>query len=118
MLLVFDVTDRASYDSLHSWVNSIHEHADEKIIKYLIANKIDLTEERKVSKEDGQKLANQYGMKYFETSAKTNVNVTESIESLVKDIYHNFAAKEDANKVTVGGGEKKKEESSGCCTII
>ena len=120
VLLVFDVTDRMSYENLHSWINSIHEHADEKIIKYLIANKIDLTEERKVTKEEGQKMANQYEMKYFEASAKANVNVTESIESIVKDIYEGFSLKEDPSKVVVDGKNKGKptKADGGCCTIF
>eukprot|EP01022_Parablepharisma_sp_SALTPOND_P020445 TRINITY_DN3733_c0_g1_i1.p1 TRINITY_DN3733_c0_g1~~TRINITY_DN3733_c0_g1_i1.p1 ORF type:complete len:230 (+),score=20.84 TRINITY_DN3733_c0_g1_i1:142-831(+) len=115
VLLVFDVTDRMSYENLHAWVNSIHEHADEKIIKYLIANKIDLSEERKVSKEEGQKMANQYKMKYFETSAKSNINITESIESLVKDIYETSPLKEDQTKLTVTAHAKSKANAGGCC---
>ena len=115
VLLVFDVTDRMSYENLHAWINSIHEHADEKIIKYLIANKIDLTEERKVTKEEGQKMANQYKMKYFETSAKTNINVTEAVESLVKDVYETSPSKEDPTKVTVSSKGKDKSAAGGCC---
>eukprot|EP00829_Urostomides_striatus_P009350 TRINITY_DN204_c0_g1_i3.p1 TRINITY_DN204_c0_g1~~TRINITY_DN204_c0_g1_i3.p1 ORF type:complete len:145 (+),score=37.68 TRINITY_DN204_c0_g1_i3:166-600(+) len=52
VLLVFDVTDKTSYENLHTWVNSISEHADQGIIKYLIANKIDLASERVVSTEE------------------------------------------------------------------
>ena len=119
VLLVFDVTDRMSYENLHTWINSIHEHADEKIIKYLIANKIDLAEERKVTKDEGQKMANQYKMKYFETSAKANMNVTESVETLVKEVYENFAAKEDSKKLHIGAAAKATEKNAaGCCSII
>ncbi len=117
VLLVFDVTDRMSYENLHSWITSIHEHADEKIIKYLVANKIDLTEERKVAKEEGQKMAQQYGMKYFETSAKANINVTECIESLAKEVYEKFAAKEES-KVVIGSAAKAPQESGSCCAIF
>ena len=119
VLLVFDVTDRTTYENLHTWVNSIHEHADEKIIKYLIANKIDLTDERKVTKEEGQKMATQYSMKYFETSAKTNVNVTESVESLAKEIYENVAVKDSGAKtIESGSSAKKPKEAGGCCSIF
>ena len=119
VLLVYDVTDRTSYENLHNWVNSIHEHADEKIIKYLIGNKIDLTEERKVTKEEGQKMANQYNMKYFETSAKSNTNVTESIEGLAKDIFVNIAAKSESTRVSVAQANKAATNTNGgCCTII
>ena len=119
VLLVFDVTDRMSYENLHSWITSIHEHADEKIIKYLVANKIDLTEERKVTKEEGQKMAQKYGMKYFETSAKANINVTECIESLAKDVYENYVFKEQTESIVVGGkGKEAKKAEGGCCLIV
>eukprot|EP00831_Metopus_contortus_P007236 TRINITY_DN12769_c0_g1_i4.p1 TRINITY_DN12769_c0_g1~~TRINITY_DN12769_c0_g1_i4.p1 ORF type:complete len:203 (+),score=15.09 TRINITY_DN12769_c0_g1_i4:169-777(+) len=115
VLLVFDVTDRMSYENLHSWVNSIHEHADEKIIKYLIANKIDLTDERKVSTEEGQKMANSYNMKYFETSAKDKTNVTESITSLATEIFRTSSLEADKTRVTVGNSAKRKKDSKGGC---
>ena len=115
VLLVFDVTDRMSYENLHTWVNSIHEHADEKIIKYLIANKIDLTEERKVTKEEGQKMANQYKMKYYETSARTNINVADSIEGLAQEIYQTASVKEESGKVSIANKNKVKTEGGGCC---
>ena len=119
VLLVFDVTERTSYENLHNWVNSIHEHADEKIIKYLVGNKTDLTEDRKVTKDEGQKMANQYKMKYFETSAKSNTNVTEAIEGLAKDVLENVAAKVDTTRVSVGPAKKKKDSSGAiCCSII
>lgn len=46
-------------------------------MKVLVGNKIDLDEERKVSREEGQALANQHKMQYFETSAKLNRNIDE-----------------------------------------
>ena len=119
VLLVFDVTDKTSYENLHGWINRIHEHANENIIKYLIANKIDMNEERKVTKEEGQKMANQYNMKYFETSAKTNTNITESIEGLAKDIFENVAATPDSTRVSVAQANKTaKKNDGGCCTIF
>eukprot|EP00829_Urostomides_striatus_P009490 TRINITY_DN2079_c0_g1_i1.p1 TRINITY_DN2079_c0_g1~~TRINITY_DN2079_c0_g1_i1.p1 ORF type:complete len:217 (+),score=69.20 TRINITY_DN2079_c0_g1_i1:65-715(+) len=119
VLLVFDVTDKQSYENLHTWVNSISEHADQGIIKYLIANKIDLTSERVVTQEEGQKMAKQYNMKYFETSAKNNVNVTESIESIAKEVYENCTLKEDPNKVVVGSKAKAQPaQQGGCCEIF
>ena len=52
-------------------------HADPNIVKVLVGNKIDLDEDRKVSREEGQGLANQHKMHYFETSAKLNRNIDE-----------------------------------------
>ena len=43
----------------------------------LIGNMCDLSDRRVISKEEGQSLADEYGMKFFETSAKANINVEE-----------------------------------------
>ena len=117
VLVVFDVTDHKSYESLSGWMSSIQEHADVNIIKYLVGNKIDLTEGRKVSKEEGEEMAKRYEMKYFETSAKDNINVAETIEGLANEIFEKAAVKEDHMKI-VSGQEKKPGENGGCCTII
>jgi len=120
ILLVFDVTDRVSFDSIHSWVSSIHEHSDEKVIKYLVANKIDMTDSRKISKEEGQKMADQYKMKYIETSAKENLNVKEAIESLVKEIRNKQGKNDEGLKLntTLSKSKKNAKVKSSWCSLI
>ena len=118
VILVYDVTDRKTYESVHSWITSIHEHADENIIKYLVANKIDLNDDRKVTKDEGQKMAHQYGMKFFETSAKASINISECIESLTKDICDKFALKEDLTNVAIGKKNKEPKGDANCCVIM
>ena len=55
----------------------------------LIGNKIDNAQERKISKEQGDKLASEIGVKFFETSAKTGEGINESVFFLVKKIFEN-----------------------------
>ena len=55
-------------------------------VQGLCGNKTDLTYERKVSREQGQQLADSLGVPYFETSAKTGENVTRLYQGLVKTI--------------------------------
>lgn len=86
VLLVFDVGNKKSFDNVHKWMNNIQNHSDTGIIKYLIGNKVD-TDKREVTAEEAMKVAEQYGMNYYETSARLNKNVTEAIMNLVKDIY-------------------------------
>jgi len=86
VLLVFDVGSKKSFESISKWLNNIQNHSDKGIIKYLIGNKID-TDKREVTAEDAQKVALEYGMNYYETSARLNKNITEVITNLVKEIY-------------------------------
>lgn len=88
VLLVFDVTGKTSFQRIHKWIKSIKQsRAGDKIIKYLIGNKIDMEEDRVISREQAEELAKEYDMKYFETSAYKRIGVQEAIESLVREIH-------------------------------
>ena len=62
-------------------------HADAKASRVLCGNKIDLVDQRQVSKEQGEFLAQQHGIKYFETSAKVDDGLTPMFESLIEEPY-------------------------------
>ena len=77
VIVAFDITNQLSFTNVKTWLDSIYLHADPNIVKVLVGNKIDLEDERKVSREEGQRLADQHKMQYFETSAKLNKNIDE-----------------------------------------
>ena len=78
IILIFDVTNIKSYENIKKWINEIKEEISEKVSIVLIGNKIDNVQERKISKEQGEKLANEIGIKFFETSAKTGEGINEN----------------------------------------
>lgn len=85
VFFVYAVNERDTYNEIHKWVNILKEtNSHEKLQKVLIANKIDL--ERKVSPEEGEKLAKQLGMVYCETSAKNGTGVEETYKKLVNAV--------------------------------
>lgn len=86
ILLVFDLTDRESFDKLHSWVSNINETAEEDVVKFLVGNKLDIAESRAVNREEALKIASEYDMRYFETSAKYKINVHEVFSELIEDV--------------------------------
>ncbi|XP_048618810.1 ras-related protein RABE1c isoform X2 [Brassica napus] len=74
------------YD-IRNWIRNIEQHASENVNKILVGNKADMDEsKRAVPTSKGQALADEYGIKFFETSAKTNLNVEEVFFSIAKDI--------------------------------
>ncbi len=89
IILIFDVTNIKSYENIKKWINEIKEEISEKVAIVLIGNKIDNVQERKISKEQGDKLASEIGVKFFETSAKTGEGINESVFFLVKKIFEN-----------------------------
>ena len=87
VLLFFDVTNRDSFDSIKEWMNNIYNFKDEKFPIVLIGNKIDINkDERQVLKEEGESEAENYKIKYFETSCKMNINIKETILYLLSKI--------------------------------
>ena len=74
-LLVYDITNRATFESVDTWMKTIQQQAGDSINKILVGNKMDCEAQRQVQKHEGEKLAERYNIKFFETSAKTQQNV-------------------------------------------
>ena len=112
IILIFDVTNIKSYENIKKWINEIKEEISEKVSIVLIGNKIDNVQERKISKDQGEKLANEIGIKFFETSAKTGEGINESVFFLVKKIFENDP--EVKNKYQ-GRNLRIKNKKRKCC---
>jgi small GTP-binding protein len=88
VIIVYDVTSKASFEKVQEWVQSVIDNTDRTIKMVLVGNKIDLT--REVSTEEGQKLAEFYKLPFFETSAKENIGISETIRTLIEDVLESF----------------------------
>lgn len=69
--------------------------------KLLIGNKCDV-DDRVVETSEGQNIAEQYGIPFFETSAKDNINITEAFEAIAKEIKNKIVATDKNNKLGPG----------------
>jgi small GTP-binding protein len=85
VILVFDVTARVTFDRTHVWMDSIRETASENIDIILVGNKID-REGRVVSEQEGKALGDEYGVPYFEASAKTGENIQAAFDTLARAV--------------------------------
>lgn len=89
-LLVFDLTNRVSFDHIKEWHSEVVEWVQpHKVLFVLVGQKCDLESEGKpaVSKEEAETLAGELGMPYLEVSAKTSKNVKEAFELLARSVY-------------------------------
>lgn len=84
-LVVFDKTDDRSFDNLDDWVNSFRETLPE-VPMVLIGNKIDLEDQIKIKEESAQKYAQERGMDYLSTSAKTGEKVEDAFKHLIRHV--------------------------------
>lgn len=86
-MIVFDITDRESFEHVRNWMADIDKFAKEGVLRILVGNKCDLENSRQVRKEEGNEIANKYGIKYIETSAKETTNIEDLFISTAKTFY-------------------------------
>ena len=88
IILVYDVTNRESFDNIVNWVDNIERYSKNPRL-ILIGNKTDLPNKRVVSYEEALDYSNSLGLSFLETSAKNNLNIEDIFTKLVHDIYDN-----------------------------
>ena len=91
ILLIYDISNRDSFDSLPKWLREVMDVKNSEAVFALIGNKIDLENERKVTFEEGQKFADQNNFIFQEVSAKDGTNFQKLFETqLFEAIYNKF----------------------------
>ena len=106
IILTYDVTDQNSFKNIPNWIKQIEAYAPTNVCKVLVGNKCDKSD-RLITKSEGQKLAKDYNMGFFETSAKTSQNVNEVFNFLTNEIL-----KTNQEKNQTGEDKLSKEDSS------
>jgi len=87
ILLVFDITNKKSFEMISFWIKEVNEKTDVgKIDLLLVGNKVDMEDDREVTKENANKLAQDIGIVYFETSAKSFEGTKVAFDQLVAKI--------------------------------
>ncbi|KAL7978072.1 hypothetical protein Chor_005059, partial [Crotalus horridus] len=86
IILVYDITDEKSFENIQNWMKSIKENASAGVERLLLGNKCDMEVKRKVSRDQAEKLCREHGIRFFETSAKSSLNVEEAFNTLARDI--------------------------------
>lgn len=112
IILAFDVTRRESFEMVTFWMSEIKKHALEDVIKVLVGNQID-KENREVASQEGKSKAEELGVEYFETSAKTGVG----IEDLFKYMALNTKMLDESKVVNPRNSIKLSKEGNKkrCC---
>jgi GTPase SAR1 family protein len=83
---VYDITNKDSFNSLSRWMSEARTHGNKDITLILVGNKSDLEDQRVVTVEEAQSFADQNGLLFIETSAKTGNNVDAAYVNTAKSI--------------------------------
>ncbi|XP_043819992.1 ras-related protein Rab-13 [Dromiciops gliroides] len=114
IILVYDITDEKSFENIQNWMKSIKENASAGVERLLLGNKCDMEVKRKVQREQAEKLAREHGIRFFETSAKSSLNVDEAFSSLARDILLKSSRRSgNSNKASPTTDLKSCEKKSG-----
>jgi small GTP-binding protein len=89
ILLIFDLTDKNSFNNIKKWLNDVKANSDHSIKKILIGNKSDMKDQICVTKNMIDNFCNEKELKYMEVSAKNNENVSNAFETLINEIIGN-----------------------------
>ena len=112
IILVFDVTLKASFDNVNSWLNEISENLNDPCL-VLFGNKIDRNkDEWEVTQEEAKKFAEERNLTYFETSAKTKEGLKEGFSYIVNEAYEKIKGNSNTNNNVIVL-ENKEEENEG-----
>ena len=101
VLLVYDITNQESYESIKGWIKEIKQNTQILPVILLIGNKNDL--QGKLDEKDGLELAQKYDLQFFSTSAKTGNGIEKAMETLVKLVYDDYVKHHHKR---IGGGSK------------
>ena len=126
-LLVYDITNPKTFESIDRWLSDLKVNGDENISVVLLGNKSDLESDRKVTTQQGKEKAEFYKLAFMETSALNGNNIEKAFSELITDVYknhHDLFAKEA--KVVINdraislenadeNDEKIEKEKKGCC---
>ena len=116
ILLIFDFTQRKSFDNLDIWLRTIKEELHKPFI-VLFGNKIDKDKnEWKVTSEEAINFAEEKGIAYFETSAKTGQGIDEGLSYLVNNTYEQVKGRESKKiKIIIDNNDKIKSNKNSDC---
>ena len=109
IILIFDLTDRKSFNDLNTWLGDIN-NATNQVTIVLFGNKCDLPN-REITKEEAENFAKENNLTYFETSAKLNINIKEGFSFVANDAYNKFGLYTSLRIKK----KKKKNEVKKCC---
>ena len=88
VLFVFSLGNADSFEDLNEWVKAVEPDVDNMPILFVVGNKNDLVEERKVESEQAELFAKEIGAFYYEVSAKTGSGIEELFNRVAEESYN------------------------------
>ena len=123
-VVIYAIDNKESFNHAENWLNDLKSQANPDVRIFLVGNKADLEEDRKVSKEEGEKYKEDQHLDLFlETSAKTGHNARNVLVEAAKILYKDYLKFDENNKDEEDKKKRKgeqlikknKNDKKGCC---
>ncbi|XP_006145910.1 ras-related protein Rab-37 isoform X2 [Tupaia chinensis] len=118
LLLLYDITNKSSFDNIRAWLTEIHEYAQRDVVIMLLGNKADVSSERVIRSEDGEMLAREYGVPFMETSAKTGMNVELAFLAIAKELKYRAGRQANEPSFQIRDYVESQKKRPGCCSFV
>lgn len=118
IIVVYDITDQESFNNVKQWLQEIDRYACENVNKLLVGNKCDLTAKRAVETQAAKEYADQLGIPFLETSAKSSTNVEQAFLTMASEIKSRMGPVQGAGgapAVRITGSQPVQDKKSGGC---
>lgn len=120
VILVYAINDLNSFNALDTWLSKLNDTTDiTKKPIIIVGNKSDLDDsQRKITKEQGQRYAQNKGYNFYETSAKSGENIHEAFNDIFEQLYQTFEGEITGKKKYCAGSQLekgKKDKKKKCC---
>lgn len=114
IIMVYDVTNKDSFDHVKDWLAEVNRYATKDTCKLLIGNKNDRSD-KAVSTKEGAALAEELGMPFLETSARTAENVERAFTKMAEELIEMRAKAAPSEEADVALISPKKTGKGKCC---
>ena len=118
-IIVYDITDKKSFNNVANWITQIKDSASENVKCVLLGNKCDLEELRQVDINQGKDLANNYHLKFYETSAQKGNNIQKVFTDLVKGFLNDDNFVNDSERSSISTEQRNlrraRNQKKKCC---
>ena len=121
IIVVYDVTDRESFDNVKHWLLEINKYASNQVQRLLVGNKSDLVNQKVVDYTTSKEYAESLKVAFLETSAKGATNVEQAFVMMASEIKSHLGTETQPTLPKKGqdhidpGKKVGIEKSSGCC---
>ncbi|XP_004302911.1 PREDICTED: ras-related protein RHN1-like [Fragaria vesca subsp. vesca] len=114
-VVVYDISSTDTFTRAKKWVQELQRQGNLNLVMALVANKSDLEAKREVDNEEGEQFAQDNGMFYMETSAKTSQNINELFHEIAKRLARASPAKPIG--MTLNNETRDRRRKSFCCLV-